>query len=141
MNAEKLTMTSDESIVEAVGYLAGSDTPVFSKTYTTAGTGTVSDGIKNPGDVAAVVRYSTTARSSKNHPIYLYNYYHHVQSYITNADEVSHDQKTLLETYATAWISTGFSDGTNTYNRAGPNGATATARTVKQYLSHRDFPR
>jgi len=51
---------------------------------------------------------------------------------------ISAQWKTLLETYATAWIS-GFSDGANTYNRAGPNGAAAVARTVSGFLTHRDF--
>lgn len=132
--------TSDVTIVEAVGYAAGSDTPIWTKSYSQAGTGTPSDGVKVPGDVAALIRYSTAARSAKNHAVYLYNYYHHIPAYITNSDEVSHDSKALMETYATAWWSTGFSDGTNTYKRAGPNGAAATARTVKQYLTHRDFP-
>jgi hypothetical protein len=55
-------------------------------------------------------------------------------------DPVDADYKTALNTYGQAWI-TGFSDGVNTYVRSGPNGATATSRTVLTYLSHRDFPR
>jgi hypothetical protein len=48
-------------------------------------------------------------------------------------------QKTALATYATAWIS-GFSDGTHTLTRAGPNGDAATGSVVEEYVTHRDFP-
>jgi hypothetical protein len=139
--SEKLVYTTAVQIVEAIGYEAGSEVPVWSKTYTLTGTGTVSDGVKVPGAVAALIRYSTAARSAKNHPVYLFNYVHGCQAYITSEDQLSHDQKTLLEAYATKWIDGSFSDGTITALRAGPNGATATARTVAVYLTHRDFPR
>ena len=66
---EKTLWESYVEIVECVGYAAGSDLPVHSKTYTTAGTATITDGVRAPGEVAALVRYATTARSSRNHPI------------------------------------------------------------------------
>lgn len=128
-------------IVEAVGYAAGSDLPVHSKTYTTTGTATITDGVVTPGEVAALVRYSTTARSSRNHPIYLFNYYHGVKAYAaSDIDTLTPQSITLFQEYADDWLA-GFSDGTNTYVRAGPNGATATSRLVETDLTHRDFPR
>jgi hypothetical protein len=129
------------TIVAATGYAAGSDVPVFSKTYATAGTGTFAGGTRMPGDVAGVVRYSTTARTAKNHPVYLFNYYHGMMNASSTANDTwVGSQKTAAGTYAAAWI-TGFSDGTITVVRAGPNGATATGHLEEPFLTHRDLPR
>lgn len=129
-------------IVSTFGYAAGSDVPVFSKTYTLDGTLTAAGYVPAPGDVAALIRYGTTARSTKNHPIYLYNYYHTVgmNSGVGSNDQLWSTQRTAMQTYAAAWI-TGFSDGTITAVRAGPNGATATGSLVETLLTHRDLPR
>lgn len=141
MAAERHIHKSSVTIVSAVGYAGGSELPVHSKTYTTAGDGTFSGAVEVPGEVAALVRYSTTARSTKNHPIYLFNYYHHM-GYPSGGptDDLEGGTKAALETYADAWLA-GFSDGTITAVRAGPNGATATSRFVEPKLTHRDFPR
>jgi hypothetical protein len=138
--AEKLALSPAVTIVGADGYAAGSDVPVFSWSGSVAGTLSETNAFPAPGAVAALVRYATAARTTKNHPVYLFNYYHYVSLQTTGAVDLLHPtQKTALETYATAWIA-GFSDGVNTYNRAGPNGASATSRFVNQYLTHRDFP-
>lgn len=129
------------TIVQAVGYEAGSDVPVFTKTYSTGGTGSFGSVAQSPGAVAALIRYDTAARSTKNHPIYLFNYYHAANVSTSNSDQLASGQKTAMETYASTWIGAGFSDGVNTYHRAGPRGAAATARTVETYVTHRDFPR
>jgi hypothetical protein len=139
--AEKAIYRSDQQIIQAVGYAAGSDVPVFTKTYALTGTGAFANFAATPGDVVALLRYSTTARTSKNHPVYLFNYFHGANwSTILAVDQLNPAQATAIGTYATAWIS-GFSDGATTYNRAGPNGATATGQIVETYLTHRDFPR
>lgn len=142
VTAEKATLELGIlTIVGTVGYAAGSDVPVFNKTYATAATGNFATWSQSPGDVAALVRYSTAARTPKNHPVYLYNWYHGVgRDTGGSADNLNAAQKTAIGTYATSWIS-GFSDGTNTYNRAGPNGASATGQIVEASLMHRDFPR
>lgn len=142
VTAEKAIHPSSQvTIIGTVGYAAGSDVPVFSKTYATAGTFNAAGVPLAPGDVAALIRYSTAARTSKNHPIYLFNYYHSVALVSnTDFDHQNASQKTAYQTYATAWIS-GFSDGTNTLVRAGPNGATATGSLVETFLTHRDLPR
>jgi hypothetical protein len=138
---EKINYTSSVTIVECVGYNAGSEVPVASKAYTTAGTGTWGTAPQAPGACAILLRWSTTARSSKNHPIYLFNYYHGVYTGgVSNPDVPNATQKGDIDTYAAGWIS-GFSDGANTYVRAGPNGATATGHQVETYITHRDFPR
>lgn len=138
--AEKSIYPTSVTIVKAVAYEAGSEMPVHDKTYSQAGTGNFTFGTKCPGDCAAVLRYATTARSSRNHPIYLFNYFHGV-FYSTGAtpDTLDVDQADAISDYATLWIA-GFSDGTITAVRAGPHGATATSELVHTEVRHRDFP-
>ena len=139
-NAEKLVFSGYSTIIEMFGYAAGSDLPVASWTGSVAGTGVFANGLAAPPTDAALIRWSTTQRTSKNHPIYLFAYMHGAMMDSTAAepDLLNPAQKTALETYASAWL-TGFSDGTNTYQRAGPHGAVAQARIVEQYITHRDF--
>lgn len=145
--AEKLVHTSAVTIVEAIGYdsaSASSTNPhgdsVFSKTYSLAGTFTPAMGdVTMPGDAAGMVRYSTLARSSKNHPVYLFNWYHGAQRQSGSSDGIATDWQTALETYGTAWL-TGFSDGTGARERCGPRGAGAVSVLVDNSIRHRDFP-
>jgi hypothetical protein len=140
--AEKAATTPDVTIVEAIGYGAGSDIPVATKTYSLVGTCSLAGGAMTAvGEAAALVRYSTAAKTSKNHPIYLFNYYHGIATHTASgdADLLDVNLKAALGTYATAWI-TGFSDGTLTCTRAGPNGQAATGQVVEEYATHRDFP-
>lgn len=143
VNAEKAIYfnTIAMTISKAQGYAPGSDVPVFTKTYTTAPTGVFASWNPSPGDCAALVRYSTATRTSKNHPLYLFNYYHSCGwSTFSTVDTLNAAQASAMQTYATAWI-TGFSDGTATHHRAGPNGDLATGSLVETYITHRDFPR
>lgn len=132
--------TLSVQIVEALGYEAGSEVPVFSKTYALHGTlADAANGV-SPGDAALMVRYATNARTAKNHPKYLFNWYHGVfNSTTANADTPLAAQRTALGTYAQAWI-TGFSDGTVVHNRCGPQGDLATGYLVDTVTRHRDFP-
>lgn len=139
--AEKAIYYSNVSITQAVGYAAGSEVPVSTKTYALTGTGSFGSASQAPGDTAILLRYSTAARSSKNHPVFLYNYFHGAcTNGLTQGDLPMAAQKTAVGTYGTSWIS-GFSDGSVTYNRAGPNGAAATGSVVETYLTHRDLVR
>lgn len=144
VTAEKAIITSTnvpQTIIGTVGYAAGSEIPVYSKTYSTAGTLAISASWPAPGDCAVLVRYSTSARTSKNHPLYLFNYYH--GAIILNAssnDTVMAAQVTAMNTYAAAWIA-GFSDGAVTHHRCGPQGDLATGYLTSTEIKHRDFPR
>jgi hypothetical protein len=138
--AEKLIYPNTVNINTAIGYAAGSDVPIATKTYSQLGTASLTSGNPCPGEVAALLRYGTTAKTPKNHPVYLFNYYHGVWDASSAPDLVNVGQKSLIETYAGSWMS-GFTDGVITAVRAGPNGATATGHAVNQYLTHRDFPR
>jgi hypothetical protein len=141
VTAEALIHSSNITIVSTTGYAAGSAIPVFSKTYSTAGSRSAA-GVIAAGDVCGLIRYATAARTSKNHPIYLFNYYHGpTQQPPPNQDKLDSGWVTAYGTYASAWDSTGFSDGTLTLKRAGPNGASATGHIVETYVTHRDFPR
>lgn len=141
-NAEKLTHVPGIFIQEALGYAAGSDVPVATKTYSLNGTATLTSSATCPGECAALTRWSTAATSTKNHPIYLFSYKHYCHYDITSgadADHLNPSERTLLQTYATAWI-TGFSDGAITAKRSSPNGAIATGSLVEEFITHRDFP-
>lgn len=140
--AEKAIFDSQQTIVEALGYAAGSDVPVATKVYSIAGTHSAAGSdITTPGEVAALIRWSTAAKSTKNHPIYCFSYMHGalVNGSLSYNEGLSASQKTAMGTYATAWI-TGFSDGTITAVRATPQGAVATGSIVEEYVTHRDFP-
>jgi hypothetical protein len=141
VTAEKAVLHTSTTIVQALGYEPGNDVPVWTKTYSTAGTYTGGGGREQQAEVAALVRYSTNARSTKNHPIYCFNYYHRVSAAaMPDADMLISAQRTLFQTYAALWVA-GFSDGTNLMVRCTPQGEVATGYTVDQYLTHRDFPR
>lgn len=141
VTAEKAVYASDTTIVQADGYAAGSDVPVFTKVYSTAGTMSIAGANYQELQVVGLTRFATTARTTKNHPVYLFNYVHAAFQSGNDHQGVWHStQKTAVGTYNAAWI-TGFSDGTNTLVRAGPNGATATAHVEETSLTHRDFPR
>lgn len=136
------SIASSPTIVQTVGYASGSEIPVFTKTYSTSVTGAFSNAGGTPGDVAFLIRYSTADRSSKNHPVYLFNYYH-AALYETGGpyDTMNVNQRTAAGTYASAWI-TGFSDGAVTHKRCRPNSTSlATGSLVETLLTHRDLVR
>lgn len=128
-------------IIETIGYAAGSEVPVFTKVYTTDGTAGFAGYAPAPSDTVALVRYSTPDRSSKNHPVYCFNYYHAVATTeaIADADLLLNSQATAMATYGAAWV-TGFSDGTTTFKRSRPTGDLCTGVLVNPRVTHRDLP-
>lgn len=140
VTAEKAIHGTAVHIVRVVGFEAGSDVNVYERSLSQAGTCNPS-GYYASGETAALVRFSTTGRTSKNHPIYLFSYYHHVfhGGNDTDCDTLVAAQRTAMQTYSDAWIS-GFSDGTHTLTRTGRQGHAATAAFVEEYVTHRDFP-
>lgn len=138
--AEAVCLTDNTQIVEVIGYNAGTDMPRFSKTYTTTGAVVGATGrAHSPLQVCALVRFDTTQRTTKNHPIYLFKYYHGPMHLTTQPYEALADEsKNPIQTYANNWVS-GFSDGTHTRTLCGPFGAVAQAATVEDNVSHRDF--
>lgn len=142
VTAEKAIYPVGQTIVECIGYAAGSDVPVATKNYTTTGTlSSVAGNTLAAGETAALARWSTAARSTKNHPIYCFKYFHGavVMATTTGPDKLDANQKTAIDTYSGSWI-TGFSDGTITAVLATPQGAAATGHVTEEYVTHRDFP-
>lgn len=141
--SEKAVYTGAVTIVGWVGYDAGSDLPIASGSVSVAGTLGVAGGdYLAPGDCCFLMKWSTTARTSKNHPVYLFSYMHGVLGNTgLAADSVASTQRTAMNTYGAAWV-TGFSDGSITAVRAGPNGATGAYVTppTPALIHHRDFP-
>jgi hypothetical protein len=141
-NSLKPAMRSSSTFTQALGYAAGSDVPVYSNPLSIAGTITPGANARGcPLGVAAIIRWSTAARSTKNHPIYLFKYLHDVfyDATVAGNDKLEAGMKSAMQTFATAWV-TGFSDGTITHHLVSPTGNAATGSIVEEYLSHRDFP-
>jgi hypothetical protein len=138
--SEKAIIYANDAIVRTRGFEAGSDVAVYEDSTSVAGTLNPSAAFA-PGECAALVRFSTTGRTSKNHPIYLFSYYHRafINTLETTCDELQSTYATALGTYANHWIS-GFSDGTHTVTRTGRQGHAATAAFVETHVTHRDFP-
>lgn len=136
---EKTCYTSDVSIVQYDGYAPNSNVPVFTLIVSTPGTLAPSTSIPATGDSAVMVRYSTAARSTKNHPIFLWNYFHGARTPPTGGDTLYAAQVTAFANYAANWLS-GFSDGTTTFVRCGPKSAVATGQLVGSTVRHRDLP-
>lgn len=141
-DAFKLALSAAATIKEAVGYNPGSFLPVYTKAYDQAGSiGDASNTKLLPSDCAMLLRFSTTQRTSKNHPIYLFKYLRPAMNNPNSSVEViSPTAKTAIETFGTALIS-GFNDGTRTRVYCGPRGAVAQSRLVDDYITHRDYPR
>jgi hypothetical protein len=123
-------------IVQSVAYDAGSEIPVRLKTYNLNGQASGSGMPLAPGDAAVMVRYSTADRSEKNHPIYLYSWYHSVHTTsITSPDDVLASQKSAIQTYANLWV-TGMTVGGDTHRRTGPYGHVATGALFSPTVRH-----
>jgi hypothetical protein len=140
--AEKAIYLSAVHIVSAVGYNAGSEVGVASKSYSQAGTLSASGVANVPGECAAVLRMATTKMSTKNHAVYVFSYFH-APLYTTassDADTLNATQKTAMETYGSTWLN-GITVGARTYKRTTPDGHATTGRVVNQFIGHRDFPR
>lgn len=133
-------LSTNAIIDETIGYDAGSFVPVFSKTYSTAGSVATSTNGLSPLETCALMRFGTDQRTVKNHPIYLFKYIHRVN--INNAsstEALAANLKTALETFGNQLLA-GISDGTNSRVLCGPRGAVAQNRLVEAYVTHRDFP-
>lgn len=135
--SEKTCYSSENGVIRAFGHKAGVKTRDFLYDYEAgsgivAGTYAPGTDILLPGDAAAWLRWATDQVTSRGKPIYLRSYYHGTYrkpSGTDAIDSVATNQKAALEAFGAAWI-TGFSDGTVTHHRAGPNGAIGLAPSV-----------
>lgn len=136
----KLTLSDEANLIEYIGYPIGSDVPVNTRTVTTAGTYPHTAGPMRPLEVCALARLTTTARTTKNHPIYGFKYFHGVPG------DPGGDHELLLDGYKTTLagqlntILAGLNDGTEVRHWCDRRGAVFQAQLVKTYTTHRDFP-
>lgn len=141
--AEHVCFPSSVEIVEGIAYLAGSDLPKVTNTYTQAGSLSTTGGSEVPGDCAAVATFSTDQMSTKHHPIYLFKYWHGVfRDTSASNDTLLPGQLTALQGLCSALVSgVTFGGGAGTFSLAGPRGADALDYFVGGYIKHRDFRR
>jgi hypothetical protein len=140
IDSESTIFHPDVTIVGWQGMAAGSDVPVASDTVSVVGVASFANTYPAPGDCAYYLRWSTTARTTKNHPIYLGNFFHGARYDSTDPpDALTAGTIAALEAYGAAWVA-GFSDGVHTCVRAGPNGATGGTVHADAFVTHRDFP-
>lgn len=137
---EILLFASNCSIIEFIQYDAGSDVPVRTASASSAGNLSMSGKEHCSSDSVGLIRFSTSQRTTKNHPIYLFKYMHGVVMSAGNAgDDVNSTLKTRYDSYASDVVA-GFNDGTSTRHVCGPFGAVAIGGFVSPYVHHRDFP-
>lgn len=144
---EKKVYGSGVAVVRANGHQPGDSLAVWSYDYANGsgaipGIFTTTGLTPMPGDVAAWVRWSTTARTELGKPIFLRNYFHGVYdsgtTFGTTAEQLNGGQKTAMAAFGTAWV-TGFSDGSETHHRCGPHGATGFGPIASTYLTTRSL--
>lgn len=136
--AEKAIYPSVVTIVAGHAYVAPSDVAVKNKLYTTAGTFT--GGTAVPGECAAILRMATAKLSTKNHPVYVFSYFHFAQRDASDKDLLDTSQRAAMVAYGGSW-QTGITAGGVTATRSTPDGAATTGHAVDQWIGHRDFPR
>lgn len=123
-----------------VGYNAGSFLPVYSHTIAAAGTYTDTTNPQAAGEMCMLWKFTTDQRTTKNHPIYLFKWWHGMQTDgATSPDSLRSGIASTAATPIAALVS-GISDGTNTRKYAGPRGAVAQTGTCLSTLHAREFP-
>lgn len=136
---EKTCYGGGVTITEVLGYNAGSDVPVYEHTNAVVGT-YAGTGVAQWLEMCGLIRWSTDQRTSKNHPIYLFSYMHSIYTPSGGrVDTLDTAYRTALQNYAAAWVA-GFSDGTVTHHRAGPNGAVGLGSYVDPLARNHSFP-
>lgn len=135
---EAVCLSSRNTIKDCYGYLAPSDVAVATKAYTTAGTQT--QGTNAPGDCAGLLRQATTKKSTKNHPVYCFSYFHGIAYAVGAIDNLDATLRTAIEAYGTHWLN-GITAGGITAQRSTPDGHAVTGSLGELLITHRDFPR
>jgi hypothetical protein len=128
------------TLVETIAYNPGSFLPVYTKSYGSAGTYTDTSNPQALGEACMLAKFTTDQRTSKNHPIYLFKWFHGVQSQGSTApDELRSGLDSTMAGNLTTLMG-GLSDGTLTRKYCGPFGAVAQASSVNPELHVREFP-
>jgi len=128
------------TLVETIGYNPGSFLPVYTKAYGASGTYTDTTNPQAPGEACMLWRFTTTQRSTKNHPIYLYKWFHGMQTDGATSPDTLRSAIYTSSASQIAHLCTGQSDGTLTRPYCGPFGAVAQSGTCNPKLHIREFP-
>ena len=139
---ERACYSDSVTITSAHGYAPGSDVAIANKTYSLLGTASTAGAQNTPGDCAVVLRMATTKKSTKNHTVYVFSYYHRalIAAGTATPDTLLASQKTAVEGFGLVLVN-GLTVGARTYKRTTPDGHLVTGRAVDQFVGHRDFPR
>lgn len=139
---EKAIYDPNVQITGAHGYAPGSEVAVYNETMGVPGTHSISGVVELPGDCALVLRQATTKKSTKNHTVYCFSYYHGVlaDTSLGSPDSPVADQVASVLALGQAW-NTGFTAGGRVYKRTTPDGHLVTGAAVDPFVGHRDFPR
>lgn len=137
---EKAIHGSAVTIIRADGYAPGSEVGVASKDYNAVGTLGATNAIDTPGECAFILRQATTKRSTKNHTVYVFSYFHAARwnSSGGNPDTLHATVKTAVENYGNAWVA-GISVAGRSYKRTAPTGELVTGARCDPFIGHRDF--
>lgn len=139
-NQVKTVTCSRVTLVSSTGYNPGSFLPVYTKSYSAAGTYTDTSNPQAHGEACMLWRFTTDQRSTKNHPIYLYKWFHGTQSDGSTSPDTLRAGIHSSAAPPIAAILAGLSDGTLTRIYAGPRGAVAQSGTCNTLLHVREFP-
>lgn len=139
---EKSIFSPDVTIIGAHGYAPGSEVAVYNGTLSVPGTRPTSLLVDAPGDCCLVLRMATTKKSTKNHTVYCFSYYHSVlmDKAVGSPDTPDSGQLAAVQTLGDAWKD-GFTAGGRLYHRTTPDGHLTTGAAASPFIGHRDFPR
>lgn len=139
-NLMKGAIPARNTLVSTTAYNPGSFLPVYTKTYGSAGTYTDTTNPQATGEACMLFRFLTDQRTSKNHPIYLFKWFHGMQTDgATSPDTLRAGIASTAAGVVTDMLA-GASDGTLTRHYCGPFGAVAQSGSVNPKLHIREFP-
>jgi hypothetical protein len=135
-------LPSRVSFISAHGYAPGSDIAIANLDLTGAGTLNATATTPLPGDCTLNCRWATTKRSTKNHVVYVFSYYHGVQQAngASNPDLGWGSQLAPFDTSMGLWVS-GITVGARVFKRTTPDGHPVVGHVASNDIGHRDFPR
>jgi hypothetical protein len=139
----KQGLREDVQVVDAVFYEDDTSPSVFTVPVATFGEILKSAGDPQAAIICALISWTTDARNSRGGPIYLRNFLHGAVCLGTDLEQLLALQKSKLQAFAGQFDDSGagYSDGTNTYHRAGPDGVAGLVGTCELFVSRRVMAR
>lgn len=139
----KAGVRADVEFVNALLYPNDTDPFEYNVAIETFGSLPTSDGTDQAAIICALLSWTTDARNSRGGPVYLRNFIHGAETQSGDLDAIVSAQKSALQTFAAKFddAGVGYSDGTNTYKRAGPNGVAGLVGTCETFASRRVLAR